>query len=43
VLCSKQVYNEDNIPQKYIGAEGDSWQRAIAYLSGDKDIFGYRR
>lgn len=35
--------NEDNVPQKDMGAEGDSWQRAIAYLSGDKDIFGYRR
>lgn len=35
--------NEDNVPQKDMGPEGDSWQRAIAYLSGDKDIFGYRR
>lgn len=35
--------NEDNVPQKDMGPEGDSWQRAIAYLSGDRDIFGYRR
>ena len=35
--------NEDNIPQHEMGAEGDSWQRAIAYLSGDETVFGYRR
>ncbi|MDQ7027796.1 MAG: DUF6062 family protein [Anaerolineae bacterium] len=35
--------NEDNVPQSEMGKEGDSWQRAIRYLSGEKDVFGYRR
>jgi hypothetical protein len=35
--------NEDNIPLSELGIEGDSWQRAIRYLSGEKDVFGYRR
>jgi hypothetical protein len=35
--------NEDNIPQSAMGKEGDSWQRAIRYLSGEKDVFGYQR
>ena len=35
--------NEDNVPQADMGKEGDSWQRAIRYLSGEKDVFGYRR
>jgi len=35
--------NEDNVPQQAMGNEGDSWQRAIRYLSGDKEIFGYGR
>jgi hypothetical protein len=35
--------NEENVPQANMGKEGDSWQRAIRYLSGEKDVFGYRR
>ena len=35
--------NEDNIPQSAMGKEGDSWQRAIRYLSGEEDIFGFVR
>lgn len=35
--------NEDNIPHWQMGVEGDSWQRAVRYLSGDPQVFGYRR
>jgi len=35
--------NEQNIPHWNMGADGDSWQRAVRYLSGDPEVFGYRR
>lgn len=35
--------NDNNVPQHEMGKEGDSWSRAIRYLSGDEHIFGYRR
>lgn len=35
--------NEDNIPHWQMGPEGDSWQRAVRYLSGEPEVFGYRR
>lgn len=36
-------HNDENLPQHKMGQEGDSWSRAIRYLSGEKDVFGYRR
>lgn len=36
-------YNKENIPIEQMGPERDSWQRAIRYLCGDQDIFGFRR
>lgn len=36
-------HNDENLPQHKMGKEGDSWSRAIRYLSGEKDVFGYRR
>ncbi len=33
----------DNIPQEQMGSEGDSWLRAVRYLSGEPGVFGLRR
>lgn len=35
--------NDENLPQNQVGKEGDSWSRAIRYLSGEEHVFGYRR
>ena len=36
-------HNDENVPQHKMGKEGDSWSRSIRYLSGEEDVFGYRR
>lgn len=33
----------DNIPNEQMGPEGDSWLRAVRYLSGEPGVFGLRR
>ncbi|MCA9914715.1 MAG: hypothetical protein KC496_15285, partial [Anaerolineae bacterium] len=33
----------DNIPHEQMGAEGDSWLRAVRYLSGEPGVFGLGR
>jgi hypothetical protein len=39
-----QLYMDKNeANDTNMGKEGDSWQRAIRYLSGEEDVFGYRR
>jgi hypothetical protein len=38
LFMDKNEVNDTNM-----GQEGDSWQRAIRYLSGEEDVFGYRR
>jgi hypothetical protein len=38
LYMAKNEVNDTNM-----GQEGDSWQRAIRYLSGEEDVFGYRR
>lgn len=35
--------NEQNIPHWQMGAEGNSWQRAVRYMSGELGVFGLRR
>jgi len=36
-------HNDENVPHHKMGKEGDSWSRAIRYLSGEEHVFGYRR
>jgi hypothetical protein len=36
-------HNKENVPVEQMGPERDSWQRAVRYLCGDAEIFGYRR
>lgn len=36
-------HNDENVPQHKMGKEGDSWSRSIRYLSGEDNVFGYRR
>ncbi|MGJ3241091.1 MAG: DUF6062 family protein [Anaerolineae bacterium] len=36
-------HNDENVPHHKMGPEGNSWSRAIRYLSGEADVFGYRR
>jgi hypothetical protein len=38
LFMEKNEANDTNM-----GQEGDSWQRGIRYLSGEEDVFGYRR
>ena len=35
--------NKRNIPHWEMGIEGDSWTRAVRYLSGEPQVFGYQR